>query len=52
MDFIYSYIDVMKQMKKTPEEASECRSPENSQDNMVTGETQFNKQQQHQIMDI
>ncbi|KAJ9600067.1 hypothetical protein L9F63_009636, partial [Diploptera punctata] len=44
----HCYMDVMKEMRKAPEEAAESRSQENSQDNMVTGETQFSKQQASQ----
>lgn len=41
-----SYVDVMKQLQKAPEDVSESKSQDNSQDNMVTGQSPYSKHKQ------
>jgi hypothetical protein len=45
---VVSYVDVMKQSQKAPEDVSELRSQDNSQDNVVTGQLPYKHQQSSQ----
>ncbi|XP_023713872.1 circadian locomoter output cycles protein kaput isoform X2 [Cryptotermes secundus] len=45
---VVSYVDVMKQSQKAPEDVSELRSQDNSQDNVVTGHLSYRHQQSSQ----
>lgn len=45
---VVSYVDVMKQSQKAPEDVSELRSQDNTQDNVVTGQLPNKHQQSSQ----